>query len=212
MGERWVLAAVTAFGLFGLLALMVSISELPAVDRYAMSVVPHWYREQGLPIAKLVTTLGDLWFVALISVPLGLWLAVKRARDAQLFLLAFVASPLNSVIKESVGRPRPDAGLFGFSSIIENNLSFPSGHAALAAGFYGVLIILARRTWPPSPARTALTAVLGLAIALVALSRVYLGVHYPTDTLGGLLLAGGWLAVIVWLDGRRDEKRGRIES
>jgi undecaprenyl-diphosphatase len=203
------MAALAGFGLFGPLALAVATSELPAVDRYVMTTLPQLHRPVGDPIAARLTSLGDLWFVALISIPLGSWLAAKRPRDAQLLLLAFVASPLNSLIKELVGRSRPGPELLGFQSIINNDLSFPSGHVALAVAFYGVLIILARRTWPPSPARMALTAALGLAIALVALSRVYLGVHYPTDVLGGALLAGGWLAFVVWLDGRRAAKFGK---
>lgn len=80
--------------------------------------------------------------------------------------------------------------------------SFPSGHAATSALVAGTLAWLLARLLPWRPARIAIAIGLGVWALLVALSRLYLGVHWVSDVLGSWLLAGAWLAGLVVLDGR----------
>lgn len=107
---------------------------------------------------------------------------------------------LTTVLKAVFQRERPDLIASGYDA---GFFSFPSGHATMAVGFYGALtLILAYRT---SGASRWLIAGAGLAtMLLIGLSRMYLGVHYPTDVLAGYLSAPLWLVFIgslhfVWI-------------
>ena len=82
-------------------------------------------------------------------------------------------------------------------------MSFPSGHAVTAASIYLTLALLAARHYRRPAARATLFALAGLLIFIVAFSRVYLGVHYPTDVLSGALLGASWALLLGALFSRR---------
>jgi undecaprenyl-diphosphatase len=103
-----------------------------------------------------------------------------------------LASVLNSSIKLAIARQRPD---LLEPVIVEHGFSFPSGHSALGMVAYGILAVLVSRSRLPSPARGALVFALGALVALIGLSRIWLGVHYPTDVLAGWA-AGGVIVLI----------------
>lgn len=75
---------------------------------------------------------------------------------------------------------------------------WPSGHASSTVALYGALLLIALASGRPAspPARASLIAAVIRLLALIGVSRVVLGVHYPTDVIGGLLLAGPWLAAL----------------
>lgn len=134
-----------------------------------------------------ITELGSTVFVCGVALCIGLLLAL---RHKVVYAVALAVSVLGAgatalVIKEVVHRARP---VRAYQAYAETGFSFPSGHATLAAAFYGFLIYLVWRMMPPGLARTAAVCILGLLIAVVAFSRLYLGVHYLSDVLGGLLL------------------------
>jgi undecaprenyl-diphosphatase len=84
--------------------------------------------------------------------------------------------------------------------IEEGGFSFPSGHSAFAGVFFGMLALLIARGTPERPAWFRVVGVLACLVlaVLVAASRVWVGVHYPSDVIGGLLVGAGW-AVAAWL-------------
>ncbi len=107
-----------------------------------------------------------------------------------LFIVSFVGTfLLNSLLKFIFARPRPD--LFP-PLVVEHSYSFPSGHTMSAIAYFGLLALVlwqrGRRGW---------AVLAGLWVPLVALSRVYLGAHYPSDVLASLAIGTIWL-VIVW--------------
>jgi len=96
------------------------------------------------------------------------------------------------VVKNVVGRHRPPTSL-RVVNVSARGLSFPSGHATVAAAGLGALAVLAAARATRSVIRTAaLVAGVGAAV-LVGLSRLYLGVHWPTDVLAGWVLAVSWM-------------------
>jgi undecaprenyl-diphosphatase len=147
---------------------------------------PHWLRGA----VRDVTALGSTTIVSIVSL-IVLGFALLR-RNFRLAVVIFGAAGgglvLNTLLKELYDRPRPAlphvAGMTSFS--------FPSGHAMVSATIYLALAAVLAVREERLVLRAYLLAV-GCALALmVGLSRIYLGVHYPTDVLGG------WLAGVIW--------------
>jgi len=110
-------------------------------------------------------------------------------------LLASVggAACVAMIMKRVLERPRPS----GFFALQESTFSFPSGHAAMSLAFFGVLVyFLLRHTHRLSLKICAVIA--GVAvIGAIGVSRVYLGVHWPSDVVGSYVLVGAWLAIVI---------------
>lgn len=145
-----------------------------------------------------ITELGSTVFVLGLGLCVGIFLVFRRQIPyaVGLAVSVFGAGGTALLLKELIRRARPDVTLQAYA---ETGFSFPSGHATLAAAFYGFLIYLVWRMMPASRRRTAVVAVLTVLIALIAFSRLYLGVHYLTDVIGGLLLGGlfVWIGILV---------------
>ena len=97
---------------------------------------------------------------------------------------------LNVALKALIARPRPE----GFRLVEETGFSFPSGHSMAAMAFFGLLVWFAWHYVQSRPRRIALCVALGFVIAMIGLSRVYLGVHYASDVVGGFCVSLLWLA------------------
>ena len=138
----------------------------------------------------LMTRLGYSWGVVPLDVILLLlFVLLRRFRDSLFFGLAVIGSGvLNIVAKNHFARMRPDLWL---SITPETTYSFPSGHA-MGSATLGVAVILL--CWP-TRWRWPVTIVSLIFVLLVGVSRVYLGVHYPSDILAG------WTAAIAWTFG-----------
>jgi undecaprenyl-diphosphatase len=139
---------------------------------------------------RLITETGG----GLIMLPVlgaAIWFWWHKQRTVTWLVLASFAGALllNSQLKLLFARPRPD--IFP-PLVVEHSYSFPSGHTMSAAAVYGLWALL---LWQRRRYGWALVA--GLWVPLVALSRVYLGAHYPSDVLASLALGTIWL-VIVW--------------
>lgn len=117
----------------------------------------------------------------------------RRREAAFLAAAAFGAEALDQVLKAWFQRPRPAVAFFGDTP---DNYSFPSGHAMVSLCFYLVLAeIVIGKDWPRGR-RWAARAMAVLFAGLIGLSRIYLGVHYPTDVLAGYAGAVVWLAAL----------------
>ncbi|HEV2607972.1 MAG TPA: phosphatase PAP2 family protein [Xanthomonadaceae bacterium] len=138
----------------------------------------------------LVSKVGFLWGTIPMDVVVLLWLAMRRRfRDGLFFGLAVVGSAVLDVAgKNYFVRMRPDLWL---SITPENNYSFPSGHAMGSATLGMALIFLC---WPTRWRWPVLVGAV-VFVVLVGLSRLYLGVHYPSDILAG------WCAAVAWVFG-----------
>jgi len=145
---------------------------------------------------KTVTDLGQIVVLAVAVLVVGL--VARRRRQGWLPLLilglALVgAVALTDVVKPLVGRVRPDMGPLTRG----DGFAFPSGHATQSAAVYGALAYLAAgwsRTWKSKVLAWTLAL---LIVLLVGFSRVYLGLHWATDVLGGYALGAVWLAAVL---------------
>lgn len=103
----------------------------------------------------------------------------------------------NVIVKETIQRPRPTVDLVQVLHILDS-YSFPSGHVMFYVGFFGFLWFLAYTLLKRSWLRTTLLILLGIFIALVGASRIYLGQHWATDVLGAYLLGSLTLVINIW--------------
>jgi undecaprenyl-diphosphatase len=115
---------------------------------------------------------------------------------------------LNKLLKEIFSRVRPDDIL---PLIQEGGHAFPSGHAVTSMAFYGMLLVLVQTRMEDRKKANALSIVLILLIALIGPSRIYLGVHYPTDILGGWA-EGIFVATGIYMLARRFFPRHLLNS
>ena len=172
--------------------------ELMERSRRLDVTVPLWVRSTFPPWLdvpmRLITALGYYWVV----VPLTLFFAYlfyRRGPELYAVLLpisAGGAALLATFLKYLFQRPRPE--LFE-SDYTASFYSFPSGHATIAVAFYGTLALLIALRLQGWRRWTLLAAGGGLAL-LLGLSRLYLGVHYPTDILAGYLAATLWTGAV----------------
>jgi membrane-associated phospholipid phosphatase len=142
--------------------------------------------------------LAELPLVAAVALggALGLWLLASRL-GAIWLVVALVVSLSNRGVKFLVDRPRPADDLVDVSDKA-SGLSFPSGHATAAVLVYGFIFYLASSLIPARPLRLLVQTSCLVIIVLTALQRVYVGVHWPSDVLGGLLFGGLVLSFLIW--------------
>jgi membrane-associated phospholipid phosphatase len=134
----------------------------------------------------LVTRLGDEAFF-LLFLPFVYW-CLDRRLGSRLTVLVLVSAYVNVMAKALAGQPRPFELSPGIALISEaTNGGFPSGHTQNSVVLWGYLGLQVRRRW--------LWIVIAVLLVLIPLSRVYLGVHFPTDLLGGYLIGGALLAL-----------------
>ncbi|MFL6306126.1 MAG: phosphatase PAP2 family protein [Candidatus Sulfotelmatobacter sp.] len=159
--------------------------------------------------ARDITALGSFAVLAIVlSVVVG-YLLLSHKRAAALLVLAAVVGgvAVNDLLKLAFARARPD---FVTSSVKVFTASFPSGHAAMSAITYLTLAALLARTTPSRRLRLYFVTIGIMLTLLVGVSRVYLGVHYPTDVLAGWCLGSAW-ALGCWTVMTRLQRAGQVE-
>ncbi len=161
-------------------------------------------------VMRDITALGSTTVLTLITAAVVGFLVMDRKAGAALFVIVAVAGggALSYLLKIGFDRPRPDL----VAHLVDvHTLSFPSGHAMGAAVTYLTLAALIVRT---ERRRRLKAYVLFIAVSLtliIGLSRIYLGVHWPTDVLAGWCAGSAW-ALICWLAALWLQRRGQIEK
>ncbi|MFP5078543.1 phosphatase PAP2 family protein [Rhizobium sp. YIM 134829] len=148
-----------------------------------------------------ITSLGGVTVLSLITLLTMLYLLIIRKRMTAAFVALSVLGGwlVSHGLKIGVARPRPEL----VPHLVDvHDLSFPSGHAMLSAVTYLTIGLLLASVQTSRAARYYFVIVAILLTTIIGLSRVYLGVHYPTDVLGGWCAGAAW-ACLCWLAGRR---------
>ncbi len=220
IGRRSPLVSILAITFFlcafGFIAQAVSGGKTSAFDRRVILALrdsadpsvplgPAWLQEA----ARDVTSLGSIVVLVIITLAaVGyLFLARKQVAAWLMLIAVFGGIALNDLLKAAFARPRPDivtpaARVF--------TTSFPSGHAALSAITYltvGVLLARSQSSFRMGIYFMSLAAFLSV---LIGISRIYLGVHYPTDVLGGWCIGVAW-AIACWTIAVRLQTSGPID-
>jgi undecaprenyl-diphosphatase len=169
---------------------------------------PPWLEEAALEI----TALGSFAVLGLITAAVLAWLLLLRKPGAAVLVGVSVLGGvlISSLLKSGFGRARPD--LVPHIDAV-STLSFPSGHAMSAAVVYLTLAALLARAQEHRRLKFYLIGVAVTLTVLIGLSRVYLGVHWPSDVLAGWCVGSAWAlmcwAVALWL-GRRSKLRDNV--
>ena len=167
---------------------------------------PAWIEQ---PLIDLTSIGGPtvLWLV--ISAVAGFLVLQTRYRTAIVVLLTSSSGELlNQIMKLAFNRPRPT--IVPHLRVVYST-SFPSGHAMESAIVYLTLAAILMRASESTATKTYILALAVLLTVLVGISRVYLGVHYPTDVIGGWIVGFIW-ASICWLVAQRFEGATHIQA
>lgn len=218
--EFWTLAAIAslAAGVWGFIELADAVVEgdshaidtrlllaLRSPDDLSDPIGPLWLEEMGRDLTAL-GGVGVLTFLT-FSVAVYLWLSGKVR--AMWLVLGAIGSGLlvSTVLKQGFDRPRPD--LVPHESLVYT-ASFPSGHSMLSAITYLTLAALLARVQPKQALKTYFLVLAAIVTVGVGISRVYLGVHWPSDVVAGWAVGASW-ALLFWLIARWLQKRGEVE-
>ena len=157
-----------------------------------------------------LTALGGITLLTLITLSVFTALMLRRQRASAVFLLVAILGGqlLSRIAKTGFSRPRPDLVPHGVEVI---SASFPSGHSMMAAVTYLTLAVMLARAETRVRLRVFYIVLAALLAVLVGISRVYLGVHWPSDVLAGWTLGAFW-ALGLWLLARWLEARGIIDA
>jgi undecaprenyl-diphosphatase len=155
---------------------------------------------------KFFTFIGSAPFVIILSLLLLVFL--YKVLHHRLELILFIAAVdgsavINQVLKSIFHRVRPNLHRL----IDVSGYSFPSGHAMNAFTVYVIISFLLWRHIPSKLGRSILIFLSILMILAIGISRIYLGVHYPSDIIGGYFASGFWLAIAIWVFQFYKEKR-----
>lgn len=202
-----IVAAVVAFVMLSWLAHEMLKGETARFDQAVRSAVNGAATPWLTSVMRFASEFGGpTRLMVLGGVVLAGFLLKRWYRGAVLVGVTFGgAALLDFLLKQLFGRTRPAPF---FDHPLPASYSFPSGHALFAFVFFGTFaVLLAQRVRSPA-ARTAIISVAAGLVLLIGISRIYLGVHYPSDVVAGYLIALVW--IVVMAVGDRLASRGRF--
>ena len=197
------LGASAALAFFGWLSSEVLEGDTGRFDAFVRNAIHAWASPPLTNAMRAVTQLGSAPVLITLGILLVWRLAAHGRRRAALFLVvaALGAEALAEILKLVFRRPRPEA-FFGLADPV--TYSFPSGHSVMSACFYGVVAAILTTRIESRARKTLIWTAAALLAAAIGFSRVYLGVHYPSDVLAGYAAAAIWVGAVrvgyeVWL-------------
>ena len=144
------------------------------------------------PIAKFITNFGGAIFLIVVTIVLFTLIKNKKIR-LSIFSNLVIITILNQLLKRILQRPRPTE----YRIIEETGYSFPSGHSMISMAFYGYLIYLIYKYVKNKYIKWISIILLSILICAIGISRIYLGVHYTSDVLGGFLISISYLIIYI---------------
>ena len=189
---KWIILFICLIG-FMALSEDVFNKEIMKGDIIGYKVVSTFLiSDFATPIAKFITNFGGAIFLIILTILLIVVLKNKKV-GLSICINLVVVTILNQLLKRLLQRPRPTE----FRIIEETGYSFPSGHSMVSMAFYGYLIYLIYRFVKNKYLKWISIVLLSLLICLIGISRIYLGVHYTSDVLGGFLISISYLVIYI---------------
>lgn len=177
--------------LFSVICYGVLSYDSLVIDTKVYSFIADNLMSDGITsVLKVITELGGVAFIVLAGVLIFMF--CKKIRWFVTFDLVGV-TVINQAIKHIVRRPRPNV----LRLVEEDGYSFPSGHSMVSMAFYGIIIYLVYKNVTNKYLKWTLITLLSLLILSIGFSRIYVGVHYFTDVVGGFLLGLAYLIIYI---------------
>ena len=188
---KWILFAITA-----ILAIVVTINvkngrilelDLNIYKFFSENII----NDKLTPIVKVITHIGGAKIVFVLTI---LAIILIKGLKNKLFLLTGIVGTagLNVVLKHIIQRERPNINRL----IPEKGYSVPSGHSMMSMAFYGMLIFLIFKYVKNTALKWTLIVILTILLSTIGITRIYLGVHYPSDVIGGFLVSLTYLFIL----------------
>ena len=144
------------------------------------------------PIAKFITNFGGAIFLITLTIVLLVLIKNKKI-GISIFSNLVIVTILNQLLKAILQRPRPTE----YRIVEETGYSFPSGHSMVSMAFYGYLIYLIYKYVKNNYIKWISIVLLSILVCSIGISRIYLGVHYTSDVLGGFLISMSYLVIYI---------------
>ena len=189
---RWMLLFICLIG-FLALAEDVFHQEIMNGDIVGYKLVSTFLiSDFATPIAKFITNFGGA--IILIGLAFTLFIFIKNKKiGVSIISNLAIITVLNQLLKRIVQRPRPTE----FRIVEESGYSFPSGHSMVSMAFYGYLIYLIYKYVKNKYLKWISIILLSILICSIGISRIYLGVHYTSDVLGGFFISISYLIIYI---------------
>ncbi len=182
---------LVASTMFIILAILVTNGITTAFDESALLWINQHANDTFNSLFVALTQLGGIYLVAGVSLAMLVYFVLKKRYYKALFVVVSIggAALVNVLLKTLFDRSRPDLWQH---LVTETSFSFPSGHSSASAALaFTVIVLLWNTKW-----RTVSLSIGALYIVTIGFSRMYLGVHFPSDVLGGWLLAASWVTLM----------------
>jgi undecaprenyl-diphosphatase len=193
----WLSVATFFLGVFVKMTFeLYESSELAELDRTVLAAVGNMRTEPLNRIAVNITALGSQTVLWVLTIPALLLLMLNHETRTALYFLTMSAGTgaWTVLAKYAIGRPRPEV----IPHLVEMaGESYPSGHTLTAAALYLALAFLACRYAKSWRIRVAWFCIAGVLVLLIGISRIYLGVHYPSDVVSGICLGSAWTFLLI---------------
>lgn len=177
------LAAAILMIFFILITALVVTNNIAWFDDAIYNFIISFRSEPLDFVLKTITKLGNTLTIMFIVI---IMLIILNKRDRVILgSNTIITVGLNQAIKHILRRPRPDH----LRLIKQGGFSYPSGHSMIAVCVYGIMIYLINKKVQNKKLRITLSILLTILILLIGISRIYVGVHYPSDVLAGFILS-----------------------
>jgi undecaprenyl-diphosphatase len=194
--DKLVITSIISGVIFIMIMLLVITNNIAWFDDAIISLVQGLENDRLTSFMKFLSFIGSSLMSVMIFVLVFLFLMIvlKHRRELIMFLVTVGGSELwNLILKNIIQRARPNT-----HRLVEiTGFSFPSGHSMAAFALYGAITFLLWRHIPQFAGRIAMITA-GIALTLlIGISRIYLGVHYPSDVIGGYAASATWLMICI---------------
>lgn len=187
--------------LFFYLVRLINANTISILDNYIYNLIKGFISPKMTPIVKFITEFGN--YTVMVPVIILFYLFNKDKSFNRYFTINLVAIfTSNFIVKNIIRRDRP----IDINLIIENSFSFPSGHSMVSFAFYGFIIYYVYCSHLSKLGKTIIISILTLLVLMIGLSRIYLGVHYASDVIGGFVLALVYLIIFIKYIYKKEKK------
>ena len=200
---KWIILFV-AIIVFGIIVYYLNLGTIIYFDNLIYNLISQTINPGLTQFLKLITNFGGP--IGIICILILVTVLIKnKIYTKYMWLNVITVFIINQMLKLSFFRERPDINRL----VEENGFSFPSGHSMVSTALYGFLIYVIYKEVHNDKKRNLLILLLVLLISAIGISRIYLGVHYASDVIGGISVSVAYLIIYIKLIEKNIQKQNK---